>query len=236
MQTDKRDNALVVGASGGIGYQINRRLTGCDRTVWTAARSERETQPDFLIDYAKPVDAEQLAGALEDRIDSLDIVVFATGFLHDKDFQPEKSIAQLAPEHMHHAYQVNAVGPLCLLSALTPLLKKARTPKVVFLSAQIGSIEDNRTGGWFSYRMAKAALNQGVRTAAIEAARWHNDATIVAVHPGTTLTNLSEPFVQRRTNLLSPAEAADRIVNLTLSLQPSMNGQFLTADGNQLPW
>jgi NAD(P)-dependent dehydrogenase (short-subunit alcohol dehydrogenase family) len=133
--------------------------------------------------------------------------------------------------------QINTVGPLVLFARLETLLKRAQAPKVLFLSAQVGSIEDNRLGGWYSYRAAKAALNQGMRTAAIEAGRWRNGATLVAVHPGTTETPLSQPFLKRRQPPAQSAiDSAEKIWQLADQLDDNLSGSFLRTDGTSLPW
>ena len=131
---------------------------------------------------------------------------------------------------------INAGAPLTLFSRLQPILKRSNQPKVIFLSAQIGSIEDNRSGGWYSYRMSKAALNMGVRTAAIEAERWQNQASVVAVHPGTTRSSLSKPYTSRRQNLLTPVQTATDLYNLLDTIGPANSGQLMTRLGEPLPF
>ena len=148
-----------------------------------------------------------------------------------------KSIASLRIANMEASYRLNASGPLALFARRAPLLKVSSTPRALFLSAQIGSIEDNKLGGWFSYRMAKAALNMGIKTAAIEAQRWRNGAVVLAVHPGTTSSVLSQPFVaQRKRPGRSAADTAQQIYSLLSNVGEAHNGTFLTAEGRELPW
>ncbi|NOT39207.1 MAG: SDR family oxidoreductase [Alphaproteobacteria bacterium] len=166
----------------------------------------------------------------------LRLMFAATGFLHDGEMQPERSLRDVSPAHMAKAFAVNAIGPALLLKHFLPLLP--RTSKAVFavLSAKVGSIGDNRLGGWHSYRASKAALNQIVRTASIELARTRPDAICVALHPGTVDTPLSAPFAKRGLALRAPDDAARQIVGVIAGLTPRNNGAFLGYRGSELPW
>jgi NAD(P)-dependent dehydrogenase (short-subunit alcohol dehydrogenase family) len=164
------------------------------------------------------------------------LVFVATGFLHDEGLRPERSLRDISPEHMTKAFAVNAIGPALVLKHFLPLLPK--TGKAVFavLSAKVGSIGDNRLGGWHSYRASKAALNQIVRTASIELARSRPEAICVAVHPGTVDTALSRPFSKHGLDV-RPAEAAARqLVDVIAALTHRQNGAFLDYRGGELPW
>lgn len=132
-------------------------------------------------------------------------------------------------------FAVNAVGPALALKHFVPLLAKRRRSIFAFLSARVGSIEDNRLGGWISYRSSKAALNQIVRTAGIEVSRTHPASTIVAVHPGTVATELSEPFSSGHKRM-EPNEAASKILGMLDCLQPADTGKFFAYDGTAIPW
>jgi NAD(P)-dependent dehydrogenase (short-subunit alcohol dehydrogenase family) len=172
-----------------------------------------------------------------DTLDRLDCLICTAGILHDGELMPEKRLPQLQSADMHRIFQINAAGPLALLAGLEPLLKRAQRPKVFFLSAQVGSIEDNDLGGWYSYRMSKAALNMGLKTAAIEAGRWRNDAVVMAVHPGTTRTRLSAPFIRnRKQRVRSARETATQLCALLKRADAEHHGGFYTAAGKRLPW
>jgi NAD(P)-dependent dehydrogenase (short-subunit alcohol dehydrogenase family) len=160
----------------------------------------------------------------------------ATGFLHNAETRPERSLRDLSPEHMAKAFAVNAIGPALLLKHFVPLLP--RTGKAVFavLSARVGSIGDNRLGGWHSYRASKAALNQIVRTASIELARARPEAICVALHPGTVDTALSTPFAKRGLDVRAPGDAARQLVDVIAALTPRNNGAFLDYRGRELAW
>ena len=234
---------VLTGASGGIGAELLATLLHNNTVehVFATSRSGAHSQHDKLtwltLDYQRSSSIDHVAAQLIALAPRIDWLIGATGLLHDKRLQPEKSLGRLNAETLDAVYRVNAAGPLALLGACAPLLKSAQGPKVAMLSAQVGSIGDNHLGGWYSYRMAKAALNMGIRNAAIEAARWKTDASIIAIHPGTTLTELSRPFVTRRKKpVREPATTARLIIELMKAITPDQNGQFLTADGDPLPW
>lgn len=166
----------------------------------------------------------------------LRLLVDATGYLHSESHRPEKSWQQLDPTHMARHFAINAIGPALLMKHFLPLL--ARDGKSVFatLSAKVGSIGDNQLGGWYSYRASKAALNQLVRTAAIELRRKHPDALCVALHPGTVTTALSAPFAKTALEVKTPEEAALRLLTVIDSLTAAKSGGFFHHDGTPLPW
>ena len=160
----------------------------------------------------------------------------ATGFLHDARFQPEKSFRQLDPAHLTQSFAINATGPALLMKHFLPLL--AREGRAVFatLSARVGSITDNRLGGWTSYRAAKAALNQIMRTSAIELARGRPQAICVALHPGTVATPLSDPFAKAGLEVQTPEQAAARLLAVMEGLTPAENGLFFDHHGKPIPF
>lgn len=166
----------------------------------------------------------------------LRLVFAATGFLHDGEMQPERNLRDVSRAHMAKAFAVNAIGPALLLKHFLPLLPRTGKAVFVVLSAKVGSIGDNRLGGWHSYRASKAALNQIVRTASIELARTRPEAICVALHPGTVDTPLSAPFAKRGLDVRAPDGAARQIVGVIAALTPQHNGAFLDYRGGELPW
>ena len=160
------------------------------------------------------------------------------GVLHDEFFTPEKRLEDLSAEQLSHYFAVNTIIPALILKYLSAFIGSAKRPKVAFLSAQAGSIGDNALGGWYGYRASKAALNMLVKTASIELARRHRDACLVALHPGTTRSALSEPFVARIPShrLYTPETSAERLVSVMQSLGPDDNGGFFHWSGEPLPW
>ena len=225
--------AIVIGATGGLGAALLSQLQS-DTTFARAVGLSRSSQPALdLLDEASIAAAAQHVAALGLP---LRLVIDATGTLHSDGHQPEKSWQQLDPAQMAHAFAINAIGPALLMKHFLPLL--ARQGKGVFatLSAKVGSIGDNRLGGWYSYRASKAALNQLVHTAAIELRRRQTEAVCVALHPGTVHTALSAPFAKTGLAVLPPDAAAQRLLSVINALGAADSGGFFNHDGQPLPW
>jgi len=163
-------------------------------------------------------------------------VIDATGFLHDERQSPEKTWRQIDSGKLARSFALNAIGPALIMEHVLPRLP--RTGKAVFatLSARVGSIGDNRLGGWYSYRASKAALNQLVRTAAVELARRAPDALCVALHPGTVATALSAPFAATGVEVHSSAAAAGHLLAVVDQLPADANGGFFDWRGSPVPW
>lgn len=225
--------AVVVGASGGIGAALHTQLTAAGRFVETIGLSRHSTPPLDLTDESSIAAAAQ---ALRARAAPLRLVIDATGFLHGNGFMPEKSLRQLDPAHMAHAFALNAIGPALLMKHLLPLLPTQGKAVFATLSARVGSIGDNRLGGWHSYRASKAALNQLVRCAAIELARRAPEAICVALHPGTVDTPLSSPFAKTGLDVRPPDQAAAEILDVIEHLQAGDSGGFRDHKGVVVPW
>lgn len=217
--------AVVIGATGGIGAALADMLA----THGEVIRLGRATEPRLdLLDEASIAAAASAVGQ------NLTLVIDATGFLHNGRFQPEKALRQIDPAHLAHSFAINATGPALLMKHFLPLL--ARRERAVFatLSARVGSISDNRLGGWYSYRAAKAALNQLLRTAAIELARTHKQAICVALHPGTVETGLSRPFAKAGLDVQTPAQSAARLIEVLDTITPSQTGLLFDHMGVQI--
>ncbi len=219
---------VVIGATGAIGAALADALEQNGRPPTCLGR--RTDPPLDLRDEAS------IAAAAASVGDGLHLVIDATGFLHGERFAPEKSLRQLDPAHMAHGFAINAIGPALLMKHFLPRL--ARTERAVFatLSARVGSITDNRLGGWYTYRAAKAALNQFVRTASIELARANPRAICVALHPGTVATALSAPFAKTGLDVARPAHAAERLLAVIDALTPDETGLLIDYQGEELPF
>lgn len=222
-------DAVVIGASGGIGAALVRRLEQSGRygTVHTLSRSAG------TIDLTDPA---SIAAAAERIGGPVSLAIVATGLLHEDDHRPERSLRELEADWLLRQYQVNTVGPALALRHFTPLLAKDAPATIACLSARVGSISDNRLGGWYGYRASKAALNQIVRTAAIELARSRPQAVCVALHPGTVDTGLSKPF-QRGVpaeKLFTPAYSAGRLLAVLDGLIPAQSGRIFAWDGAEI--
>lgn len=225
--------AAVVGASGGIGTALLAQLRAGGRFGAVMALG-RNTDPALEFDDEDTIAAS--AARIAAAGAPLRLVIDATGFLHGNGFLPEKSLSQLDPAHMAHAFAINAIGPAMLIKHFAPLL--AGDGKTVFatLSARVGSIGDNRLGGWYSYRASKAALNQLVHTAAIELGRRKPQAIIVALHPGTVASPLSAPFAKNGLEVRPSKLAADELLAVIERLEPGDSGGFFDHKGVPIPW
>jgi NAD(P)-dependent dehydrogenase (short-subunit alcohol dehydrogenase family) len=234
--------AVVIGASGGVGRAICELLRGDARyaQVLALGRSGSGEATDITVDITNEssIDsaAAQVSQATAHSGAALRLVLDATGFLHGSGFEPEKSWRQLDAAHMAHAFAVNAIGPALLMKHFLPLLPRSGRAVFASLSAKVGSIGDNRLGGWYSYRASKAALNQLVRTAAIELARRQPQAICVALHPGTVATRLSQPFAKSGLEVQTPAASAARLLATIDGLSASDSGGFFNHRGEALPW
>jgi NAD(P)-dependent dehydrogenase (short-subunit alcohol dehydrogenase family) len=166
----------------------------------------------------------------------LDLVIVASGLLHADDLAPEKSYRQLSAAALSRYFSVNATGPALVAKHFLPLLGRDRPAVFAALSARVGSIGDNRLGGWHGYRASKAALNMIVKTLSIELSRTHPEAACVALHPGTVATNLSAPF---RSNvpadrLFDADTAARRLLDVIAGLSSSDTGGIFAWDGSPI--
>jgi len=231
--------ALILGASGGLGHALRQCLLESGQYTHVLAVSRADCCRDEDWFQADITDDAELAGVAErigNRHDHIDLMINCVGMLGDGDrVQPEKSLRDFNAGNLQRLMHVNAYAPLAALRVFSPLLRKADSARAAVLSAKVGSIGDNRLGGWHSYRMSKAALNMGLRNAAIELGRYRNGPTVVAIHPGTTLTELSAPYVGRHQHR-SAKSSAEHILSVIADLQPEDSGYFFNWDGAQLPW
>lgn len=229
---DSHDLAVVIGSNGGIGSAFVRALsTGGDEHVVSLSR---HTAPP--IDLTCESSIESAAKTLERDGRPVRLVIDATGVLTIGGRGPEKSLRDIDPERMAQAFAVNAIGPALLLKHFLPILP--RTGRAVFatLSARVGSIEDNRLGGWIAYRASKAALNQIVRTAAVELRRRQPEAICVALHPGTVETRLSHGFARAGLDVQTPEQAATNLLGVIAKLRREDSGGFFDWKGAAVPW
>jgi len=168
----------------------------------------------------------------------IDLAIHAAGLLHDHEIEPEKSLSQCNSSHLMRLFEVNSIGPLMVAGALLPT--QGRNQRITFaaLSAMVGSIGDNRLGGWYGYRASKTALNQFIKTMANECRLKHPRAAIVVIHPGTTDTDLSRPFQKnvRAGKLYTPELTAKRLLDVLEGIDENQSGQFLNWDGSTIPW
>lgn len=228
---DAAGSAVVLGATGGIGGALVAALEAEGRWRRVIGLSRRS---DPAIDITEEASLAAAAAWLAGEAPDLALVIVATGFLHAGRFQPEKAMRQLDPEHMATSFAINAIGPALAMKHLLPRLRRDGPAAFAALSARVGSIGDNRLGGWWSYRASKAALNQLVRTASVELKRSNPGATIVAIHPGTVDSGLSSPFAKAGLDVQPPAEAARRILEVMAG--PLESGGFYDHKGQPVAW
>ena len=225
--------AVIAGAGGAIGAALADMAEASGRFREVVRLSRNGRYPLDLLDEAGIEASANVIGA---KKSGLRLFIDATGFLHNQEFSPEKSLRQITPAHMAHAFAVNAIGPALLMKHFLPLLPTQGKSVFATLSAKVGSIGDNRLGGWYSYRASKAALNQLLHTAAIETARRRRDAICLALHPGTVESPLSAPFEKSALDIRSPLDAARDLIAVIETATSADSGMFLDYKGRRLPW
>ncbi len=218
--------ALIVGASGGIGAaMLAQGVAGKARLFASSRQPPPAAPPDpalswLQLDLADPRSIEDAAAVLQARLQAealtLDTVLICSGQLHGDRLRPERRLRDLEAQSFLALMQVNALGPLLLIRALLPLLPRQQPTQVAAISARVGSIADNRLGGWYSYRCSKAALNMGFTSLAAELRRSHPHCVLTLFHPGTVDSALSRPFQANvpAEKLFSPARAAQQFAEL----------------------
>ena len=216
---------MVIGASGGIG----RAIVGALRAGGTQVTGLSRRQDGFDI-----TDPDSVTAALSALEPGFELIFVATGALQGAGHPPEKSLRSLTAEAMADQFAVNAIGPALVLRHAPRLLRRDRRAVFAALSAKVGSIGDNGLGGWYSYRAAKAALNQIVHTGAIELARSHREAICVTLHPGTVATPFTAGYKAHRTHTAD--ESAANLLAVLDGLSAQDTGQFFNWDGTRLPW
>ncbi|MAW89075.1 MAG: C-factor [Phyllobacteriaceae bacterium] len=225
--------AAVIGSSGAMGGALADRLEASGRFSRVMRLSRRS---DPALDITDEATIEAAAAHLKSTGLPLRLVIDATGFLHGAGFMPEKSIRQIDPVHMARAFAINAIGPALLMKHFLPLLAREGKSAFATLSARVGSISDNRLGGWHAYRASKAALNQLVRTASIELARKNPGAVCVALHPGTVESPLSAPFAKAGLDVRPPEVAAADLLGVIDALTPEHSGGLYDHRGLSIGW
>lgn len=229
--------AVVIGAKGAIGAALLAQLASEALNVTAIGFSRSSTPP---VDYADEATLVQAAHWVAEECTRLNLplrlLVVATGTLHSPAGQPERSWTNLNADYLQQIFQTNAFGPALVIKHFFPLLPKTGRVVVGFLSAKVGSIGDNSLGGWYGYRASKAALNQFVKTAAIELTRRNKDSVCVALHPGTVDSALSQPFAKTGLDVRAPALAARELLGVLKGLGAADTGKFWDYAGRKLLW
>jgi NAD(P)-dependent dehydrogenase (short-subunit alcohol dehydrogenase family) len=248
-----KKNALIVGATQGIGRGFVEQLLDSSEINLIFATYRRPEKaldlltlenlyPDKLItlplDVTSEAQIQQAIKQINSKIEQLHLVINCVGILHEGDLQPEKSLKHIQQEHLLRYFEVNTIPTVLLAKYLLPLFKHPEFSIWATISAKVGSIEDNRLGGWYGYRASKAALNMLIKNIAIEFARVSKNTIVVALHPGTTDTQLSLPFQKNvpPEKLFSVSQCTQQLLSVINNLTPENNGQFFNWDGTILPW
>lgn len=244
---------LVIGAGRGIGRALLdkqlqnpevKRVIGTFRPGSEPADMEslRQAWGDRLaLEPLDIGDTDSLAAfehVLYSNANGIDLAINATGLLHGDGIAPEKRIEDCAPQALDRMFRVNAIGPLMVARSLLGAQPRKQPFTFIAISAMVGSISDNRLGGWYGYRASKTALNQFMHTLAIECRQRFPRAVIAAIHPGTTRTSLSRPFIRRiePEKLYTTVVTAERILRLAAGFSPADSGRFFNWDGTEIPW
>ncbi len=245
-------NVLVTGASSGIGLAMVGQLLSNRHVVHVFAVSRSATKNDALrglgkefgeklmavdADITSETDLKRVEEATR-SVDALHLVINCAGVLHGPGLAPEKSIEQASKKSFDQVFALNAFAPLFLAQTLLPQLCRKQPAVFVSLSARVGSIGDNRTGGWYAYRASKAAQNQLLKTFSIEWKRRNPKGTCLMLHPGTVDTPLSTPFQARvpAEKLFDAERAACQLLTIIAQCSPGDSGQFISWDGKEVPW
>ena len=218
--------ALVIGASGGIGGAVGAALSA---QAWDVVGLSRSADG---LDVTDEASVARVLGGLDG---AFDLVFVATGGLEIGGARPEKSVRALDGAAMAAQFALNAIGPALVLKHVWRLIPKDRPAKLAVLSARVGSIGDNRLGGWHGYRAAKAALNQIVRTCAVELARSHPQAALVALHPGTVATPLTAAYAGGYPTV-TPDVAARNLLAVLDGIGAAQSGLFFDWKGERVEW
>lgn len=236
-------SAAVFGASGGIGAALVASLEADERCDIVHAGARIAPNPGaklspFTFDLEDEQSIATAVAEIGTASKELDLVIVATGLLHANGLAPEKTMRALNADALARCFAINAIGPALVAKHALPLLRRQQKSVFAALSARVGSIADNRLGGWHSYRASKAALNQLIRTCAIEAATKNKNAICVTLHPGTVDTALSRPFqaAVRPGQMFCASASAAHLLRVIDELTPDQSGQFLAWDGKHIPF
>lgn len=248
-----RGHALVQGASRGLGLELARQLAAraAVESVTATCREPETAEPlralarsshgRVFVEQLDVADERSIAtasSAVRSRIDRLHLLMNVAGILHGPGVKPERQLRDVEPAALDRVFAVNAFGPLLVAKHFASLLAHSEPAVLANLSARVGSIGDNRRGGWYAYRASKAAQNQLTKGLSIELQRKNRNIVVIALHPGTVDTQLSEPFQRgvKPEKLFSPERAARQLLEVIEGLDQTANGGFFAWDGQPIEW
>lgn len=234
------ENIAIIG-QGAIGKSFTKHLAEryplATIHVFSRALSVNEN-PHVVahkLNYHDEAEIEYAAKSITQE-KPLDLVIVATGILHDDDMKPEKALREISAQKMAEIFAINTIAPALLAKHFIPRLKKNSESIFAALSARVGSISDNVLGGWYAYRISKAALNMMIKNAAIEIGRFNKKALIVGLHPGTVDSPLSKPFQANvpEGQLFTPDYATEKMLEVLFALKPEQSGSLFAWDGEEI--
>ncbi|MGI2129272.1 SDR family oxidoreductase [Shewanella oncorhynchi] len=232
---------LIVGGSGGIGKAMVKQIQESypDATVhatyWHHRPQDRQEKIQWhALDVTNEAEIRQLSKQLTE----LDWIINCVGILHTQDKGPEKSLQSLDIDFLQHNLTLNTLPSIMLAKHFAKALTQSHSARFAVISARVGSITDNKLGGWYSYRASKAALNMFLKTLSIEWQRTMKHGVVLSLHPGTTDTPLSQPFQQSvpKGKLFTPEYVANCLLPIIANATPAQTGRFFAYDGTELPW
>ena len=248
----KVEAAAVCGAGHGIGLELTKTILEQQPNAQLFASYRNKDQAAGLLELQKaygnrlkitclkPTELgslENFYNEISSRVKHLDLIINSIGVLHDEGCRPEKSLEQISLDRLIHSFTVNAAITPLLAKALLPLIRKSHFSLFASISAKVGSIEDNRLGGWYGYRASKSALNMFIKNIAIECQNRSIPCIALAIHPGTTKTSLSEPYIKNtKLKIHSPEETASNILSVLEGKTLHQSGKFYSWDHKEIPW
>lgn len=248
-----KKNILIIGASQGIGNGFVQQLInlGDINHIFATYRTQNTAQhlfslkslyPDKLtilkVDVTLENEIQQAVSIIQNQVNKLHLVINCVGILHEGELQPEKSLKHLNSDNLLRYFQVNTIPTGIWAKYLQPLFKHSESSIFAIISAKVGSIEDNKLGGWYGYRASKAGLNMLIKNIAIEYSRVTKNTIVMALHPGTTNTNLSTPFQKNvpQEKLFCVSLCTQQLLSVINNVTINDSGKFFSWDGSNIPW
>ena len=234
-------NIAITGASGAIGKSFVKSLSEINsvETINVFSRSneifDSEKVFNHVVNYENENDLIEAANIASFR-STLDLVIVANGILHNENIYPEKKISDLTEEKFKELFLVNTILPSIIAKHFIPKMSQSSKSIFVFMSARVGSISDNKLGGWYAYRSSKAALNMMIKNLSIEVGRKNKNAILVGLHPGTVNSNLSKPFQSNvpEKKLFSPDQSVNYLLKVLFNLRSEDTGKIFAWDGTEI--
>ena len=234
---------IIVGSTGGIGEAFVNSLATSEQVSQIYALSRKgQSHPsskvaNLTFDFTNEASIEAAAEALRET-GAFDLCIIATGLLQGQGITPEKNMRAMSLDAFQKSFVVNTFGPAITAKYFLPLMRRDTKAVLAALSARVGSISDNRIGGWYAYRASKAALNMILKTLSIEFGRRFKETVIIGLHPGTVDTDLSKPF-QRNVaegKLFTPEFSAEKLLKVIDQVEPKDSGLLFAWDGEHVPF